>query len=86
MKYYFFFFLVKLDLDEVETDWESGAGPHQLRVLAQHYGIFNHLFGNAYFVPRVFLNISYDYDEDTVSMVYRGNTIKPKEVSEREWV
>lgn len=72
---------LKLDLDEVQADWETGAGPHQLRVLAQHYGIFDHLFGNAYFTPRVFLNISYDYDEDTVSVVYRGNTIKPKEVA-----
>lgn len=71
---------MKVDLDKVQAEWEIGPGPHQLRVLAQHYGIFTHLFGNAYFVPRVTLNITYDYDEDSVSPVYRGNTIKPKEV------
>ncbi|XP_050737437.1 39S ribosomal protein L38, mitochondrial-like [Eriocheir sinensis] len=72
---------LKIDLDKVQAEWEGGAGPHHHRVLAQHYGIFTHLFGNAYFVPRVSLNIAYDYDENSVSPVYRGNTIKPKEAS-----
>lgn len=76
----FFFFPVKIDLDEVQTNWEIGAGPHHLRVLAQHYGIFSDLFGNAYFVPRIALSIGYDYDEELLSPVYRGNTIKPREV------
>lgn len=72
---------IKIDLDQVQAAWESGSGPHHLRILAQHYGIFTHLFGNAYFVPQVILNISYDYSDDTVSPVYRGNTIKPKEAT-----
>ena len=70
-----------VDLDQVEADWESGSSSKHIHASAQHYDIFTHLFGNAYFKPIVNLNITYDYDEDTVSPVYRGNTIKPKEVN-----
>lgn len=71
---------MEIDLVKVQAEWESGVGPQHLQVLAQHYSIFTHLFGDAYFVPHISLNITYDYDEDSVSPVYRGNTIKPKEV------
>ncbi|XP_071534080.1 large ribosomal subunit protein mL38 [Panulirus ornatus] len=72
---------LKLDIDEVQAVWETTAGPHHIRTLAQHYGIFTDLYGNAYFVPRVILKIHYDYDADTVSPVFRGNIIKPKEAA-----
>lgn len=75
-----FFFTVKLDIDEVQAVWETTSGPHHIQTLAQHYGIFTDLYGNAYFVPRVILKINYDYDDDKVSSVYRGNIIKPIEV------
>ncbi|CAL4249939.1 unnamed protein product, partial [Meganyctiphanes norvegica] len=72
---------VKLDLDLVQSEWEETSGPHHIRTLAEHYGIFKDLFGKAYFVPRVILNINFNFDEETVSPVYRGNVIKPKEAS-----
>ena len=45
-------------------------------------GIFEHLYGpHAFFHPVVPLFVEYDYDEDTVTPVFRGNIIKPKEVT-----
>lgn len=73
--------LLKVDLDAVQQEWETTGAPSHIQVLASHYGIFNDLFGNAFFVPRVYLHITYDYDADYVSVVHRGNTIKPSEAS-----
>lgn len=50
--------LVEVNIDEVKTDWFKTGGPFHIRKIADHYGIFDHLFGKyAYFVPRVFLDI-----------------------------
>nr|XP_027228607.1 39S ribosomal protein L38, mitochondrial-like [Penaeus vannamei] len=71
-----------LDLDTVNNAWEKASAPHHISALAHHYGIFGDLFGKyAYFRPRVPLSVSYDYDEQTVSPVYRGNVLKPKETA-----
>ncbi|XP_068209894.1 large ribosomal subunit protein mL38 [Palaemon carinicauda] len=73
--------LLKVDLDAVQQEWETTTAPLQLRTLAEHYGIFSDLFGLAYFNPYVYLTITYDYNGDTESVVYRGNTIKPAEAT-----
>ncbi|KAK3852455.1 hypothetical protein Pcinc_040956 [Petrolisthes cinctipes] len=77
-----------VDLDDVESSYDATQGRHHIRTLAQHYGIFTHLFGNAYFVPSVMLKIDFPYDhsrrEDDVttsSPVYQGNVIKPREAT-----
>ncbi|EDW07628.1 39S ribosomal protein L38, mitochondrial [Drosophila mojavensis] len=70
-----------IDLDKVQESYVQRTGQHDLRLLADHYGIFEHLFGSAYFVPRVPLTIRYELNADTLSPVYNGNVIKPSEAS-----
>ncbi|KAH8397788.1 hypothetical protein KR222_001703 [Zaprionus bogoriensis] len=61
-----------IDLERVQQTYVQTTGPHDLRLLADHYGIFEHLFGSAYFVPRVPLRIAYGQQP-----VHNGNVIKP---------
>ncbi|XP_075157466.1 mitochondrial ribosomal protein L38 [Haematobia irritans] len=68
-----------IDLNEVEKDYNDTTRGYDLRIIADHYGIFEDLFGAAYFVPRVNLNIRYQANEDTLVPVYNGNIIKPLE-------
>ncbi|XP_067641820.1 large ribosomal subunit protein mL38 [Eurosta solidaginis] len=70
-----------IDLDKVQRDYRLTTGQFDLRVIADHYGIFDDLFGLAYFVPRTELNIQYQFDDDTFSIVYNGNVIKPAEAA-----
>ncbi|KAH8367680.1 hypothetical protein KR084_001457 [Drosophila pseudotakahashii] len=70
-----------IDLEQVQRTYVKTTGQHDLRLLADHYGIFEHLFGSAYFVPRVPLNIAYQLEGDRLAPVYNGNVIKPAEAS-----
>ncbi|KAL7745327.1 hypothetical protein ACLKA6_015347 [Drosophila palustris] len=70
-----------IDLDKVQDAYVKSTGQHDLRLMADHYGIFEHLFGSAYFVPRVPLSIRYELDANTFYPVYNGNVIKPSEAS-----
>jgi hypothetical protein len=74
-------FPVKIPLDEVKKDWWLESGAQKIPILAEHYGIFNDLFGGNYFVPVVNLSISFDYDDESVTPVCYGNKIPPAEVS-----
>lgn len=49
--------LVLIDLSEVQNDYAKTTRGYDLRIIADHYGVFEDLFGAAYFVPRVDLNI-----------------------------
>ncbi|XP_068159960.1 large ribosomal subunit protein mL38 [Drosophila tropicalis] len=69
-----------IDLDQVQETYTKTTGQHDLRLLADHYGIFGDLFGSAYFVPRVPLQINYE-QENVLSPVYNGNVIKPSEAT-----
>ncbi|KAM7349769.1 mitochondrial ribosomal protein L38 isoform 1-T2 [Cochliomyia hominivorax] len=71
-----------IDLDEVQRDYANTTRGYDLRIIADHYGIFEDLFGAAYFVPRVNLNIQYQVNENTLVPVYNGNIIKPLEARE----
>lgn len=51
-------FIVEIDLEEVKRDWLQTSGQYHIRDIAQHYGVYQHLFGDAYFVPRVSLDIN----------------------------
>ncbi|XP_053947609.1 39S ribosomal protein L38, mitochondrial [Anastrepha ludens] len=68
-----------IDLDAVQSEYRATTGQYDLRVIADHYGIFDDLFGLAYFVPRIALNVQYQLDDNTLSPVYNGNVIKPAE-------
>lgn len=49
--------LVEVNNDRVKEDWLESEGQFQIRKIAQHYGIYEHLFGYAYFLPRITLDI-----------------------------
>ncbi|KAK4286850.1 hypothetical protein Pmani_040062 [Petrolisthes manimaculis] len=52
-----------VDLAEVELTYSVTMSRHHTHTLAQHYGIYTHLFGNAYFIPSVKLEVDYPYHD-----------------------
>lgn len=62
----------------VKEDWLTTAGPYHIKKIADHYSIFDHLFGDAYFVPNKPLEIQYEQNE-FAHQVFYGNVIKPKD-------
>lgn len=76
------YFIVSLNLEEVKQLWLEISSPYDIHKIATHYGIFQDLFGDAFFLPVVPLEISYKIDDDTSVKVYTGNVIKPAEASE----
>ncbi|KYN39760.1 39S ribosomal protein L38, mitochondrial [Trachymyrmex septentrionalis] len=70
-----------VDLKTVKEDWLQIDGPSHIHRIAKHYGVYNDLYGDAYFMPVVPLNISYDLEDDKLVKVYTGNVIKPSEAS-----
>lgn len=66
-----------IDLEEVKRDWVKTSGPYQIKEVADHYGVFNDLFGDAYFAPQVYIDVSYNVSEDFQMPVHYGNIIKP---------
>lgn len=75
-----FLFAVLIPLDEVKAEWERTSGPYHIQRIAEHYGLYHDLFDDAMFVPRVFLRVEYDSDEEYVVPVYHGNLVTPTEV------
>ena len=71
---------MQIPLKEVKEEWLKTAGPLQIRKVAEHYGVYEDLFGDAYFVPRIRLDIKYKQRDDSFMPVCHGNVIKPAEV------
>lgn len=69
---------VPIDLGRVRKQWTSTSGPEHVKTIADHYGIFSHLFDRAYFYPRVPLQVQF-LTGDVIRPVYYGNLIKPCE-------
>lgn len=72
-------FVVSVCLDDVNEEWLKESASLHIKEVAEHYGIFEHLFGDAYFYPQVMLDI-YFKSGDKLVPVYRGNDVKPSEV------
>lgn len=70
-----------VDLKSVREHWLLTNGPLHIHKIAEHYGIYKDLYKDAYFLPTVPLDISYDLENDKVVQVYTGNVIKPEEAS-----
>ncbi|XP_012530639.1 39S ribosomal protein L38, mitochondrial [Monomorium pharaonis] len=70
-----------VDLQAVRQDWLRFDGASHIHRLAKHYGIYNDLYGDAYFMPVVPLDVSYELPDDKLVKVYTGNVIKPSEAS-----
>jgi len=77
---------LSIPLDTVRSEWSKDLRVHQTKVLADHYGIYHDLFGDAYFMPVVNLNVCYDYDDELVTPVYRGNCILPAECKSAPYI
>lgn len=75
-----FNFTVQVPLKEVKEEWLRTAGPLHIRRVAEHYGVYDDLFGDAYFTPRVKLDVHYKLTDESYLPVHRGNVIKPSEV------
>jgi large subunit ribosomal protein L38 len=72
---------VEINLDVVKDECFQTSGPYQLKKIADHYGIYNDLFGKyAYFVPRVQLNINFPGKENEVWSVHNGNRLMPADL------
>uniref|UniRef100_A0A1A9W211 Large ribosomal subunit protein mL38 n=1 Tax=Glossina brevipalpis TaxID=37001 RepID=A0A1A9W211_9MUSC len=68
-----------INLDEVSKEYERINRAYDVRIIADHYGVYKDLFDLAYFIPRVNLNIQYQLENNTSVPVYNGNVIKPLE-------
>lgn len=69
-----------VDLEEVEKDWYENNGPSHIKRIADHYGIYEHLYNEGYFLPKVHMNVLYS-SGDLVYPVYHGNVLKPSEAT-----
>lgn len=69
---------LNVDLEQIRHDWIATTGPGHIQRIADHYGVFNDLYGEGYFIPRLNLQVSYEHAE-TDHPVYYGNVIKPTE-------
>lgn len=69
-----------IDLKKAKQTYLQQEGPNHIKVIADHYGVFEHLFGDAYFIPRVPLNIFFNTEDFRIPVFY-GNTVKPKEAN-----
>ncbi|KAL6445202.1 hypothetical protein ACFW04_002227 [Cataglyphis niger] len=70
-----------IDLQKVRQDWLQMDGPFHIHRIAEHYDVYKHLYGDAYFMPIVPLDISYELKDDKLARAYNGNVIKPSEAS-----
>lgn len=68
-----------IDLDETKKEWLHTVGPLHKKQIADHYAIFEHLYGEGYFIPFLNLEVFYDLKQDSCLPVYSGNIIKPAE-------
>ncbi|XP_059046394.1 large ribosomal subunit protein mL38 isoform X1 [Achroia grisella] len=70
---------LELDLTKARIEWLKTAGPNQKKQIADHYGIFEHLYGEGYFIPFVNLDVYYNLNDGSLLPVFSGNVVKPKE-------
>lgn len=55
--------VVLVNLDDVKSEWLNSSGQFHVRDVADHYGIFEHLYGkHAFFLPRIPMDIKVTSD------------------------
>ncbi|KAJ0175522.1 hypothetical protein K1T71_008681 [Dendrolimus kikuchii] len=70
---------LEVDLNEVRNEWLRTLGPQHKKQVAEHYSIFDHLYGEGFFIPHLNLEIFYEITNDSYLPVCTGNVIKPNE-------
>ncbi|XP_023936620.2 39S ribosomal protein L38, mitochondrial [Bicyclus anynana] len=73
---------LEIDLIQSKKDWLATLGPLHKKQIADHYGIYEHLYGEGFFIPHLNLDIFYDLKKGSCLPVYYGNVIKPAEALE----
>lgn len=73
---------VIVPVEEIQKEEFFGAGQKRIHTVADHYGIYRDLFGEAYFYPQFKLGVGYNVagEEDMVNPVLYGNLLTPTEV------
>ncbi|CAH2242202.1 jg14997 [Pararge aegeria aegeria] len=74
--------ILEIDLDKSKEDWLASLGPLHKKQIAEHYAIYEHLYGEGFFIPHLHLDIFYDLKDGNCLPVYYGNVIKPAEALE----
>lgn len=72
--------LLKIPIDEIHKSSNDLEAPMRRRMVARHYGLFDHLFGAPhFFYPVVDLPIFFPVpnESDQVQPIYSGNIIAP---------
>ena len=73
-------FAVVIDPLDVQDEYCLETGFANLLAMADHYGIYKDLYGDAYFYPQMRLGINYDIDEEYTNPVFNGNILEASEV------
>ncbi|XP_015188690.1 PREDICTED: 39S ribosomal protein L38, mitochondrial [Polistes dominula] len=78
---------INIDLQKAREVWWETNGPEHTYRIAEHYGIYQHLYKDAFFYPVIQLQVNYDFGiEDVLARVYTGNVIKPSEAKNQPTV
>ncbi|XP_067651116.1 large ribosomal subunit protein mL38-like [Haliotis asinina] len=75
-----------ISLEDVKAKWQEEQGSRHVHQIAKHHGIYQDMFDHAFFYPATDIDISYDYNEDFVTMVFTGNKISPADAAECPYV
>nr|CAH0098953.1 unnamed protein product [Daphnia galeata] len=71
----------EISIKEIRKEWLQTAAPFHIKAIAEHYNIFEDIFGEAFFLPRIPLSIEYQQTDGSTMPVYFGNQIKPNEAA-----
>lgn len=71
-----------IPLEEISAEWLVTNGPKEVKRIADHYGVYKDLYGEAYFYPVTRMNVAYKLADDEYAHVYYGNPLKASEVSD----
>ncbi|CAG9864449.1 unnamed protein product [Phyllotreta striolata] len=71
-----------INLEETNEEWLKTNGASGIKRIAEHYGVFEHLYGDAYFHSRVPLKVEYEIEDEKLP-VHFGNIIKPSEATNK---
>ncbi|XP_069112763.1 large ribosomal subunit protein mL38-like [Argopecten irradians] len=66
-------------IQSIHDLWYRSTWSRDMCLAAQHYGLYQDLFHGCFFYPQFPLNVCYEYDSESVTVVYNGNTIPPSE-------
>lgn len=73
---------LEIDLTEARKEWLQTTGPYHKKNIAEHYGIFEHLYNEGYFIPYINLDVFYDLKNGSLLPVCSGNVVKPVEAKD----